>query len=70
MKKKKLPLFVFTLSNQLGIALISEGIIHDSNGNLIEEMKYYDLKKDCNGTNIYPSVNQKSKPKAVVKNSR
>ena len=39
MKKKKLPVFRFTLSNQLGIALIAEGIIFDSNGNLIEETK-------------------------------
>ncbi len=70
MKKKKLPVFRFTLSNQLGIALIAEGIIFDSNGNLIEETKKYDLAKDCNGNHIYPSASQNAKMKATVKSSR
>lgn len=67
MKKKKNPLFVFTLSNQLGIALISGGIIFDSNNNLIEETKYYDLKKDCNGVRVTLSPIQKSKATATLK---
>lgn len=66
MKKNKLPLFRFTLSNVLGIALISEGMIYDSNGDLIEETKKYDLAKDCNGNHIYPSAKQNSKMSASI----